>query len=390
VARWIVLVLVLWLLPIAAARASTPTIELYTMGPGDNAYTLFGHAAICVVEGPRSRCFNYGTADFSRPGALALAFLRGNARYWVSTTTREALLHSYREMDRTIYRQALPLSPSQARRASELLERDLQPDRRTYVYDHFKDNCSTRLRDLIDVVSDGALRASARRQSSERLRDMVRHGFAGHPGLLALSELLIGREIDRNPTPWEAMFLPSVLREEVARSLGVKPVVAYARRAPVMGGEPMEGQALVFVVGATLSLLLAAGFSSRTPSMRRASLVAAGMWFGVLAVAVDGMVAASPIPALRANELAIVFLPLDLALMVLRGRALTTYAGLRTLWILFLALLAALGVLVQPIGAPLAAMFVFFAPVAGVAAQRARRIGGLVSPESLGETPRTR
>ena len=375
--------LLLWLLPLSAAQASTPTIELYTMGQGDDAFTLFGHAAMCVVDGKHARCFNYGTADFSRPGALAFNFVRGHARYWVSTTPRDALLRAYRESDRTMYRQVLPLSPERARRAAALLDRDLRPDRRTYVYDHFNDNCATRLRDLIDVVTDGALRASSERVRYPEVRDLVRDGFAGHPGLLAASELLIGRDMDRDLNGWEAMFLPSALRDEVSRALGAAPTVVYARRAPLDRGSPMAGRALVFVLGAALSLLLAAGFAAKSRPLRTASLVLAGLAFGMTALLIDGVIVASPIPGLRFNELALAFLPFDFALVALRGRALRAYAALRAGWLVLLGLMAAAGVLVQPVGAPLLALLLFFTPVAVVNMRRA-------SPESLGEPPRTR
>ena len=49
-----------------------PLIDVYTMGPGDELFSRFGHAAICVIDtqSPLGRCYNYGTADFSTPGPL--------------------------------------------------------------------------------------------------------------------------------------------------------------------------------------------------------------------------------------------------------------------------------------------------------------------------------
>ena len=61
--------------------ASVPTIDVYTMGIGDDVFAHFGHAAICVgsEDSDRGRCYNYGTADFSTPVPLTWDFIRGNA-----------------------------------------------------------------------------------------------------------------------------------------------------------------------------------------------------------------------------------------------------------------------------------------------------------------------
>ena len=69
------------------AAASSPHIDLYTMGQGGHVFERFGHAAVCVTyddRPERSRCYNYGTTNFDAPGRLAGDFLRGDARFWVA------------------------------------------------------------------------------------------------------------------------------------------------------------------------------------------------------------------------------------------------------------------------------------------------------------------
>ena len=107
------------------ARAEAPTIELVTMGPGDDAFSRFGHAALCVSRGARAaRCFNYGTTDFSTPGPLTWAFLRGRARFWLSTVPRPVMLEAYAADERTVYSQVLPLDERAARELARLACRD--------------------------------------------------------------------------------------------------------------------------------------------------------------------------------------------------------------------------------------------------------------------------
>src|SRR5262249_22317515 len=69
----------IWFLIGAATARAAPTVELYTMGPGDDLFSAFGHAAVCVLDerSPAGRCYNYGTADFRTPLPLTWAFVRG-------------------------------------------------------------------------------------------------------------------------------------------------------------------------------------------------------------------------------------------------------------------------------------------------------------------------
>jgi hypothetical protein len=87
-------------------------VELYTIGPGDDLFSKFGHAALCVFDEGRTggRCFNYGTADFSTPGPLTWEVARGRAEFWVSVSPYREMLRLYLAEDRTIYRQVLPLT----------------------------------------------------------------------------------------------------------------------------------------------------------------------------------------------------------------------------------------------------------------------------------------
>lgn len=103
-----------------ASRADVPEVYLYTMGVGEALFERFGHAAMCLHYPRRPShdgCYNYGTADFQTPLPLSWAFLRGRADFWVATTTPALLLAHYRVLDRTVWRQRLPLADDQEVRA---------------------------------------------------------------------------------------------------------------------------------------------------------------------------------------------------------------------------------------------------------------------------------
>lgn len=346
--------------PDAGAGRDLPRIDVYTMGPGEELFSRFGHAAICVTdEASRiGRCYNYGTADFSTPGPLTWNFLRGRALFWVSVAPRPLMEALYQNEDRTLYRQRLPLSPEVTRRLIATLHEADVRERTFYRYHHFSDNCTTRLRDLIDVATDGALRRGTQEATDPPLRRYVYRGFTGETLLLTLTDLVLGRAVDRPTTRWQGMFLPDVLRAELQARLGAQPEVVYTRQAPLPGelaaspsladlGAPARGAGwLLVVLGGGLGALCA-----RRPRLGRA---VTGLVLGCLGLLVWGLIAAAALPELRYNEVALVCWPTDLALLWLPPRPLVRYLQLRLLALLACALAAAAGLLVQPLGPVLA------------------------------------
>lgn len=301
----------------AAQTSDDPEVALVTMGPGDDVFSRFGHAALCVRDSitPQGRCYNYGTADFTTFQALIWDVLRGTARFWVSVSDEPQTIAQYaRVEDRTVYRQVLPYPPAARRRLVARLGLDALPEHRYYVYHHYRDNCSTRLRDHLDAVSEGALSAVRTQITPRTWRERTLEGFASDKRLLALAELLLGRALDAPMNRWEEMFLPSVLREEVRRATGAEPVVVSTRAHPVPPGEPGWGIGLLACVSACLAALgfLAGQRRSRALALTaRALLVTALTLLGVI---VWGLAAASALPELRSSAVLLVLTPTDIAL----------------------------------------------------------------------------
>lgn len=336
---------------LAAQLASSPHIELYTMGQGEHVFERFGHAALCVVHERRraeSRCYNYGTTDFgSPPEEIGWAFLRGKARFWVSEWPLERMLGAYRRSDRTIWRQRLPLSPDQVRQVIASLEHDAREENRYYLYHHFFDNCTTRVRDVVDASTGGALTRDGARPTARTFRELGRQGLAEQPAALFFGDLLVGRAADRAPSVREAMFLPDVLREQADKQLGAKPELVYARR----GRDFLQFPPSNVPAQAALALCLAApvAFGRRAKRIERALLAVTGVTLGLVGLVVWLVAAVSTVPELRANELLAVFWPTDVALGALQERHRKSYITLRLCVLLFASVLAVFGALRQPV-----------------------------------------
>jgi hypothetical protein len=343
--RAVLFALVVLSLPSLASLArAAPVIDVYTMGQGDELFSAFGHAAICVTDGeaPRGRCYNYGTADFTTPVPLTWSFIRGRALFWVSTTDVPHMLHYYASVGRAVWRQTLTLTPDEATRVAAALDASAQEGAKYYRYHHFNDNCTTRIRDVIDRATDGRL-SKARIDRSKTFRQWAREGFAGDWPMLAVVDLLLGRPADRRTDSWQAMFLPSELRAEMERRFGAAPLTVVAGRPRPPAGATWLGLALFPIAGALLALLVLVNLRLGR-ALVAIKLGSAGVILWLLAVL-------STFPELTRNELLLSFWPTDVALPWLGRR----YLNAR-LWVLGLVIVGHLGLLVQPLAPTLLAL----------------------------------
>ncbi len=326
--------------------------ELYTMGTGGLLWEKFGHSALCMIHKPgqgKTVCYNYGTTDFGSTASLISDFLRGRSLFWVSTSSRRHMITYYKDADRSLWRQPIPLAPERASELDRLLQNDALEENRYYRYDHYHDNCASRLRDMLDRATGGAL--SARSGSGPEFptfRELTRRGFAGDTPLLLASDLLIGRAVDRRPTGYEAMFLPEILRTQVESRLGARSFVVFERQAPPLPTDPGLG-------GRWLWAVLAIAFAAPVAAARRLgrghrlALACAAFPLGLIGLVLWAVAVISTVPELRWNEALLVFLPVDAALPFLSVLWRTRYAAARAGLLVLVSLLLAVGLFRQPL-----------------------------------------
>lgn len=332
-----------------------PVIDVFTMGPGNYLFSRFGHAAICVTDAdsPSGRCYNYGTADFSTPGPLTWGIVRGNADFWVSVVPLARMLAIYTFENRTLYRQRLPLDEAAARKLVTTLHAADVRSATLYHYHHFNDNCTTRIRDLIDSATGGKLGGDTKAPLDPPLRSYVYAGLLGESPALAVSELALGRLIDRPSSRWQGMFLPSVLRAEITRNFGAPVEVLYERGdqgTKVPSGHPRAGTLLLAFLGLALAGLILLGARIGRPRLGR---TAAALPLGVIALALVVVAVASPAAELRYNEVLLILWPTDLLLPFLSRRATERYCLVRLVGLALCLVASLLQLLIQPLAGPL-------------------------------------
>ena len=224
---WWVLLLLAGARPAAAAQepdtlqpptpppGSSLSVYLLTVEPGDLIYELFGHNALVVRDADTGyeAAFNYGIFD-SRAAGFYLQFLKGRMMYRVQAQSLPAMLAAYRAHNRRVWAQELDLEPDRKARLFQLLRTAVLPENYIYPYQYYLNNCSTKLRDALDTVLDGQLRAATDgaptgatwRQDTRRLTSTDAVGY------LAI-DLVLGPKGDEPTNRWQEMWIPMKLRD---------------------------------------------------------------------------------------------------------------------------------------------------------------------------------
>jgi hypothetical protein len=276
----------------ATDDGSNLTVYLLTIGPGKAIWERFGHNAIWIHDAARSSdiAYNWGLFDFDEAD-FYVRFAGGNMRYWMAGLGFAETIAFYRGADRSIYSQELDLTPSQRRDLRDFVEWNALPQNRYYSYDYFRDNCSTRARDVLDRVLGGVIRSATDRTLTQttyrsHTRRLVHSEHLLEPGM----NFGLGQPADRRITVWEEMFLPMRMRESlrairISRPGGATvPLVKRemeifeSTRFPEPSAPPSD-LPVYLLIGAAVAALLAllGGIAVHRPSPR-AFAVAAGSW----------------------------------------------------------------------------------------------------------------
>jgi len=326
-----------------------PVVELITMGVGSLIWERHGHIALCVVyeDAREDVCYNYGIGDFTHPLQMAAGFFEGANSFWAGRMDPMEMLSVYVYADRTIWVQPLPLTPPQKQKVIDSLEHDVLPQYRYYAYDHFWDNCTTRVRNVLDNATDGALSSMTEASDGRTYRDLARGGFFGMRGPLLITDIAMGRATDREPTYFERMFLPDYMREAAAKKWGVQPVAIYTRRGPPPLDDSPSGRVWFMIV---IALLTAPAWATRLwGRFQRTGLAFAVIPMWLLGTVFWVLAIISPLPYVRWNESCLLFVPLDLLLIVGPRAWRRPYARARLAELAVCALLLVIGVLKQPL-----------------------------------------
>lgn len=217
------LLLCLLLAPIAhAGVADAPgadlRVDLYTYGPGTIYWERFGHDALVVTDiaSGEAYAFNYGEFDFNQKD-FYLNFARGVMIYRAAAWPVADDIRQFSGEGRSITDQHLNLAPAQRAQLRDFLVWNVQPQNSRYRYRYFADNCTTRVRDVLDRVLDGALHRQLIGPAThgETYRSETDRLISGQSWLMYLLDLGLGPYADQPLTRWSGAFIPARLMQEL-------------------------------------------------------------------------------------------------------------------------------------------------------------------------------
>lgn len=323
----------------APAPASEPgselTVYVMTFGPGDLSWERFGHNAIWIHDAAAGTdvAYNYGLFDFNQENFF-LRFVQGRMLYSMGGFDAGTYADFYREQNRSVWVQELNLTPAERLELQSFLQWNELPQNRDYRYDYFRDNCSTRVRDVLDRVLGGRIREqTAEVPTGSTYRSHTRRLTAVDPALYTGLLLGLGQPVDRPISAWEEMFLPVRMRDHL-REITLRgpdgaevPLVKSERTLfeasrPPLPESPPEWTPAYLAAGALLGGLLALlGAAARHGRAARFGFAALGSLWALFAgsggLILAGLWALTDHEAAYRNENLFQLNPLALALVVL-------------------------------------------------------------------------
>ena len=195
----------------------------------EDVYTLYGHAGLRVCDSVQGFdvTFNYGLFNFSED--FVPRFIQGKTDYIVLPIPTSDYMSEYQDRG-VIYELVLRTDSLQRAHLWQLLIENVQPEHRTYRYNAFRDNCSTRPLALYFATLKGKNQSPLDTQqltfkfdsvssipplSPTTWRTAINELEASSPWLVLGTDLAMGTALDQEMSISQRFFIPT----EVARLL---------------------------------------------------------------------------------------------------------------------------------------------------------------------------
>jgi hypothetical protein len=248
---------------------------LITCGPGTETYSIYGHSALRVVIQGQQKDFvyNWGVFDFNTKN-FVWKFAKGRLDYMLIAEPPKGFLQGYFIEKIYVYSQKINIDPVETRKLVALINENLRPENVKYRYDFFYDDCSTRIRDLLEKSIGEKLKYPQPETGKiPTFRDMVARYQNPYPWLRFGVDLIMGSTSDKKARFRDRMFLPLDLKEglselTVQRSdkripLLQNPELLIDFDAPVIKQNLLTAPPFVFTIAIILILILAGLIKSK-------------------------------------------------------------------------------------------------------------------------------
>ncbi len=193
-------------------------ISILTCDPGKDVYSMYGHTAIRVSDAEQNLdvVFNYGVFSFDSPNFM-YRFAKGQTDYLMIGQKFSSFIPEYQEEKRSVYEQVLNLSPEGKNRLFQALLQNVRLENREYRYNFFKDNCATRVRDMIER-NTGSTVHFTENHPTESYRGLIKKFHHSFRWIDLGIDLLVGKKADEPVSAYGQMFLPEYLMNQFANA----------------------------------------------------------------------------------------------------------------------------------------------------------------------------
>jgi len=232
-------------------------MSILSIGEGPSLVDAFGHTAIRVKdeELKNDLVFNFGVYDFNSPNFYS-NFVKGRPEYKLGIQNYYNLTQNYVRQKRYIVEHQLNLDQNSIKIIIDLLVEKLNDP--YYIYDYFRDNCTTRAADIIiDKTNNKFKDEKLESEDILSFRELI-HGKINENSWAALGiDLCLGAIIDKKIKTRETFFLPENLMNYLDLYEGdiIKRNIIYRPESAISYRENIPSPLLINLI---LSLIIVA------------------------------------------------------------------------------------------------------------------------------------
>lgn len=204
------------------AQMDSVEISLLTCSPGEQIWSLYGHTAIRYEDKAHALdvAINYGLFDFNQKNFI-VRFVFGRTDYQMGIIPFSMFLLDYAKEGRSVIQQTLNLTRDEKAAITQAIAANYEPANRTYRYNYFYDNCTTRARDILVSHLDGKVEYAVNPSVTVSYRDMIHQWNGGHRWMRFGKDLLLGVGADQETSFAQQQFLPDTLRKDFDKAMVV-------------------------------------------------------------------------------------------------------------------------------------------------------------------------
>lgn len=200
--------------------SKSATVNLLTCSKTSKyIYALFGHSAIRITDEEKQLdlVYNYGTFDNEDPD-FYINFISGRMKYFLSVSSYHSFLQGYIKDQQAVSTQKLNLTQQEKDKLFFLLNEQLKPANKYYYYNFIKNNCATKIVDLLtqSIGPDFEHSLSITNQGTGNpVRMLVSNYLTNNELSMIGMNVLLGRKADVISSKAINLFLPDTLQKRL-------------------------------------------------------------------------------------------------------------------------------------------------------------------------------